>query len=97
MIIVKSKPRTKQEVYFVVHETENMDGVTKVDAKTRNCHFQWEGNAGHYIHYSYSACIVECRRKAEMALCNCTRHLLPYAGKVSLIAGLLPQSPCHFA
>ncbi|GFG35922.1 hypothetical protein Cfor_05274, partial [Coptotermes formosanus] len=77
-IFVHSKLKTEHEVYLVVRETDNAHGVTKVDAKKRNCNFPWEGNAGYYSHYSYSACIVGCRRRAEMALCNCTRHLLPY-------------------
>ena len=88
VITVKSKLKTEHEIYLVVHETENENGVRKVEAKKRNCNFPWEGNAGYYSHYSYSACIVGCRRRAEMALCNCTRHLLPYTGKLPPIAGL---------
>ena len=97
VILVKTKPKTKHELHLVVHETENVDGVSKVEAKKRNCNFPWEGNAGYYSHYSYSACIVGCRRRAEMALCNCTRHLLPYTGKVTAIAGLHLQSLRHSA
>jgi amiloride-sensitive sodium channel len=82
VIALESKPRSQHEVYLVVHETENEDGVRKVDAERRKCHFPWEGHSEYYQQYSYSACIVECRRRAEMALCNCTRHLLPYAGKM---------------
>ena len=74
-------------MYLVVHETENENGVREIETKKRNCNFPREGNAGYYSHYSYSACIVGCRRRAEMALCNCTRHLLPYTGKVTPIAG----------
>jgi hypothetical protein len=70
------------EVYLVVHETENADGVRKVDAEKRKCHFPWEGHSGYYPHYSYSACVVECRRRAEVALCNCSRHLLPDPGNM---------------
>ncbi|XP_024214300.1 sodium channel protein Nach isoform X2 [Halyomorpha halys] len=27
--------------------------------------------------YSYSACVVECRRKEQLRICNCTSHLMP--------------------
>jgi len=82
---MKSSPKSQQEVHLVVHETENVEGVTEVDEKKRKCHFPWEGHSGYYPHYSYSACIVECRRRAEMASCNCTRHLLPSTGKVPTV------------
>jgi hypothetical protein len=79
--VVQSRPASQHEVYLSVHETENVEGVVEMEAKKRKCHFPWEGHPGYYPHYSYSACIVECRRRAEMVLCNCTRHLLPYTGK----------------
>ncbi|PNF38621.1 hypothetical protein B7P43_G02309 [Cryptotermes secundus] len=78
VVVVQSRPRSQHEVYLSVHETENVDGVGGMEAKKRKCLFPWEGYPGYYSHYSYSACIVECRRRAEMDLCNCTRHLLPY-------------------
>jgi hypothetical protein len=83
LVVVESSPRSRHEVYLSVHETENADGVETVEAVKRKCHFPWEGHPRYYPHYSYSACIVECRRSVEMALCNCTRHLLPSRGEVS--------------
>jgi hypothetical protein len=80
VIAVKQAPKSQSEVHLVVRETENEDGVREVGADKRNCHFPWEQRTDHYPQYSYSACIVECRRRAEMALCNCTTHLLPRAG-----------------
>jgi hypothetical protein len=85
LLVVESNPRSQHEVYLSVHETENAGGVAAIEAKNRKCHFPWEGHPGYYFRYSYSACIVECRRRAEMALCNCTRHLLPYTGKMPVV------------
>ncbi|XP_021937646.1 sodium channel protein Nach-like [Zootermopsis nevadensis] len=81
VIALESKPKSQDEVFLVVHDTENEEGVRHVGAERRKCNFPWEGRPEYYPQYSYSACIVECRRRTEMALCNCTRHLLPPAGK----------------
>ena len=97
VIRVNCELNNEHELHFVVHETENTNGVQKLEAKKRNCNFPWEGDAGYYPQYSYSACIVGCRRRSEMALCNCTRHLLPYTGKVTSIAGLHLQGLRHSA
>ncbi|XP_023702655.1 sodium channel protein Nach [Cryptotermes secundus] len=88
VVVVQSRPRSQHEVYLSVHETENVDGVGGMEAKKRKCLFPWEGYPGYYSHYSYSACIVECRRRAEMDLCNCTRHLLPYTGETGKICDI---------
>lgn len=78
----------RHELLVAVHETRNDAGVEAVGEARRRCRFPWEGAPEPYDAYSYSACVVACRRREQRALCNCTVPLLP-GGAPCDISGLL--------
>ncbi|CAG9786709.1 unnamed protein product [Diatraea saccharalis] len=45
----------------------------------RACRFYTENQQVFYPFYSYSGCVVECRKKAQMENCQCMDHLMPGA------------------
>lgn len=45
----------------------------------RKCLFSSDLQLDAYRHYSYSACDVQCRQKAQLKVCNCNHHLMPEA------------------
>jgi amiloride-sensitive sodium channel len=57
--------------------------VKAINTAKRQCKFP-EENTGFHLHnqYSYSTCLVECRRREVMRLCNCTNPLMPAASKL---------------
>ncbi|XP_071446778.1 sodium channel protein Nach-like [Hetaerina americana] len=63
---------------FAVHEVRNGEDVEDIEATVRRCKFPWEaGEDSAYDHYSYSACVVQCRVLHEKRECNCTPPLTP--------------------
>lgn len=62
-----------------------------VAIENRKCRYSDENTLEVYKRYSYSACIVQCRKDAMLRICNCTHHLMPNTGKLNdptLIANL---------
>lgn len=43
----------------------------------RSCRFTDEHTMDVHRLYSYSACSVQCRKKRQLEICNCTSHLMP--------------------
>lgn len=54
--------------------------MREVSVSQRNCRYGEDNYLNVYRHYSYSACSVQCRKDAQLRLCNCTHHLMPNAG-----------------
>lgn len=44
----------------------------------RKCRYIDENFLEVYRHYSYTACTVQCRRDAQLKLCNCSNYLIPH-------------------
>ncbi|XP_021933418.1 sodium channel protein Nach-like isoform X2 [Zootermopsis nevadensis] len=63
-----------------VTEVISVPDARSINIDKRQCKFP-EENTGFYLYnwYSYSACLVECRRREVMRLCNCTNPLMPAA------------------
>ncbi|KAF6200689.1 hypothetical protein GE061_005133 [Apolygus lucorum] len=71
-------------ILFKVNEIENDPLLLEVPVKTRKCRFPHENSLKHHKAYSYSACVTECRLKAQMNDCNCTHHFMKTSGMVSV-------------
>ncbi|KAL1130441.1 hypothetical protein AAG570_011689 [Ranatra chinensis] len=66
---------------FHVNEIDNDPTLKYVPVEQRNCRFPNENILKSYRYYSYSACVVDCRAKAQIKLCNCTHHFMPKLGE----------------
>lgn len=55
--------------------------VHDVDISQRQCRYPDENYLNIYEYYSYTACVVQCRAKEQIRLCNCTNHLTPKTSK----------------
>ncbi|XP_027841882.2 sodium channel protein Nach [Aphis gossypii] len=62
---------------FVIKDIENEDEVKFVGISQRRCRFPFENYLKVSSKYSYSSCIVNCRRQKQLEMCNCTSHLMP--------------------
>lgn len=62
---------------MTINEIENQDEVKSVSISQRNCKFMDENDLDVYLHYSYSACCVQCRKNAQLEKCQCVHHLMP--------------------
>lgn len=51
-----------------------------VAIENRKCRYVDENYLDVYEYYSYSACLVQCRKDAHFKTCNCTHHLMPNTG-----------------
>nr|XP_026492257.1 sodium channel protein Nach [Vanessa tameamea] len=59
-----------------VRNIENDPLVVETTPHQRACRFHDENDNGLYPHYSYSACNVLCRKRAQMELCQCNDHFM---------------------
>lgn len=48
-----------------------------ITPEKRRCRYSDENNLKVYPYYSYSACTVQCRKDAQMRLCNCSNFFMP--------------------
>lgn len=71
------------KIFLQVTEVISVPQVKEINIAKRQCKFP-EENANFYLYnlYSYSTCLVECRRREIMHLCNCTNPLMPAASKL---------------
>ncbi|XP_055710278.1 sodium channel protein Nach [Phlebotomus papatasi] len=56
---------------------ENDPETRDVNVEQRNCRYPDENVLNVHEYYSYSACSVQCRKDAQLKICNCTSHLMP--------------------
>ncbi|CAG2057386.1 unnamed protein product [Timema podura] len=68
---------------IAINDVNNVPEVRYVSASQRRCRFHEENSLTTYPAYSYSACVVECRLRAQLHLCNCTTHFFPHFGTSS--------------
>ncbi|XP_057664500.1 pickpocket protein 28-like [Diorhabda carinulata] len=75
--IITVSPNTRIERYFAIKEIENQPEVKHVEIDKRKCRFPEETDFDVYRYYSYSACSVRCRKRAQLSKCRCAHHLVP--------------------
>eukprot|EP00102_Acyrthosiphon_pisum_P021032 XP_016658242.1 PREDICTED: sodium channel protein Nach [Acyrthosiphon pisum] len=76
---------------FVIKDIENEDEVRFVGISQRRCRFPLENYLDVSSKYSYSSCIVNCRRQKQLEMCNCTSHLMPNSSMYGITIELSEQ------
>ncbi|XP_055633056.1 sodium channel protein Nach [Toxorhynchites rutilus septentrionalis] len=75
-------------IFFTVKNIVNDPLVRTVDTEIRRCVFPDEENDSGYPKYSYSVCVTECLKQAQIKLCNCCHHnVITNDNDKSLICG----------
>ena len=72
-----------EDFYIKINEISNEDGVRSVDISKRSCRFNDENYMDVYPVYSTSACLINCRKKLQLKLCNCTNYFMPNGGRLN--------------
>lgn len=63
------------ELLLSIQDTVNEKNVRSISPEQRKCIFPDEPMPGMaYKRYSYSACVTECLKKAQIRACNCTHY-----------------------
>ncbi|XP_050532301.1 sodium channel protein Nach-like isoform X1 [Daktulosphaira vitifoliae] len=75
--ILHAVPGIYKQYKITIKDIANEDEVQFVGVHQRKCRFPWENYLSVSNTYSYSSCIVHCRRQKQMEMCNCTSHLMP--------------------
>ncbi|RZF45254.1 hypothetical protein LSTR_LSTR012798, partial [Laodelphax striatellus] len=75
--ILDALPNIMKRFTVSVTAIENEDEVHSLSVSQRKCRFPNENYLESADEYSYSACIMDCRMKNQLKLCNCTSHLMP--------------------
>jgi amiloride-sensitive sodium channel len=71
-----------KDFYIKINDISNQGAVRSVDISKRSCRFDDENYMDFYPVYSNSACLVNCRKKLQLELCNCTNYFMPNGGKL---------------
>lgn len=72
--------RSINEILLKLKNVVNDLGVRDIDRKIRKCVFPDEPFDTSYTYYSYSACVTECLKSAQLRICNCTHFNMIYDG-----------------
>ncbi|BES96240.1 Amiloride-sensitive sodium channel [Nesidiocoris tenuis] len=75
--VLNSELHLFKDYWVATNEVENQPEVRGLSLYQRKCRFPDENYIESADFYSYSSCIVDCRRRAQMKLCNCTSHHMP--------------------
>ncbi|XP_069359551.1 uncharacterized protein [Maniola hyperantus] len=62
---------------ITVRNIENDADARLIAPEKRKCRYINENTLQVYPYYSYSACTVQCRKDAQMRLCNCSNFFMP--------------------
>lgn len=71
-------------IYLTIQNTVNDPSVRLIEPQRRHCIFPDEHTQRKYPMYSYSNCVTECLRDAQIAKCNCTHYNLIVNGRLNL-------------
>lgn len=63
--------------FITLRNVENDYGARLISPEKRKCRYTDENSLKVYRHYSYTACTVQCRKDAQIKLCNCTNYFTP--------------------
>lgn len=55
-----------------IQDTMNDKNVRNIKPESRKCVFPDEPSGSYYKKYSYTVCVTECLKKAQIRICNCT-------------------------
>lgn len=69
-------------IFFTLQNIVNDPLVKTVDPKIRRCVFPDENSNSNYPYYSYSVCVTECLKMAQIKMCNCCHHNMIIDGEV---------------
>ncbi|EFA08448.1 sodium channel protein Nach [Tribolium castaneum] len=75
--VIQVTPHIHYRRFLAVKEIDNQPEVKDVSIRQRKCRFSDESDLNVYRYYSYSACCVQCRKDAQLKICNCAHHLMP--------------------
>ncbi|XP_049873455.1 pickpocket protein 28-like [Pectinophora gossypiella] len=70
-------PEVFHRRYITIRNVENDYGARLIAPRKRKCRYSDENSLQVYHHYSYTACTVQCRKDAQLRLCNCTNYFMP--------------------
>ncbi|XP_066996183.2 sodium channel protein Nach [Anabrus simplex] len=73
----KTKKGTFFHRWYHIKEVENEPEVREMTIKQRGCRFPDEGGLDVFQKYSYTGCLTQCRKDAQISLCNCSNHQTP--------------------
>lgn len=77
------------ELLLSIQDTINEKNVRGIKPELRKCVFPDEPTDSAYKYYSYSTCVTDCLKKAQIRICNCTHY--------NMIVGDNDKSPsCDF-
>lgn len=62
------------ELLLSIQDTVNEKNLRGIDPKLRKCIFPDEPTDSAYKQYSYSTCVTDCLKKAQIKTCNCTHY-----------------------
>ncbi|XP_058450698.1 sodium channel protein Nach [Malaya genurostris] len=62
------------KVFFTTQNVVNDPLIHSVDQEIRRCIFPDENANTNYSKYSYSVCVTECLKMAQIKACNCSHH-----------------------
>lgn len=67
-------------VGFKLMTVFNDQGLRNVEPEIRQCKFTDEQSDSRYKFYSFSSCVTECIKKAQVGACGCAFHHMIYNG-----------------
>ncbi|XP_013186814.1 pickpocket protein 19 [Amyelois transitella] len=70
-------PEVTHKRYITIRNIENDAEARMISPTKRKCRYTDENFLDVYRHYSYTACTVQCRKDAQLRLCNCTNYFMP--------------------
>ncbi|XP_053609848.1 pickpocket protein 19-like [Plodia interpunctella] len=70
-------PEVTHKRYITIRNIENDREARMISPAKRKCRYTDENFLDVYRHYSYTACTVQCRKDAQLRLCNCTNYFMP--------------------
>ena len=74
-----------KDIMIKAIEIINDESVAKLPISQRRCRFSWENDhKSVYNLYSFSTCQTNCYNLAQVAICNCTHHLMPRVPKLNI-------------
>ncbi|XP_060533923.1 sodium channel protein Nach-like [Cylas formicarius] len=74
---IQASPNTRLRRYFTVKDIENQPEVKDLSIRQRKCRFPDENYLEVVPYYSYSGCLLQCKKTAQMEKCGCAHHLVP--------------------
>jgi acid-sensing ion channel, other len=72
------------QVQLSLQKTVNDESVRNIDPVQRKCYFPDEQYPTKYKYYSYSVCVTECLKRAQLRTCNCTHHNMIFDSELEM-------------